>query len=132
MSTSRNSYPLRTLLLVDAATCVVMGAVLISGSALIATLTAIPSALLLYAGFVLFPIAAFMAAVASQAWRAGVWLVIAGNVMWVAGSLWLMVGGWIAPNVLGYAFIAAQALAVALLAALEHVALRRASSAVAA
>jgi hypothetical protein len=62
-------------------------------------------------------------------WRPGVWLVIIGNVLWVVGSLWLMVSGWIAPNALGYVFITAQALAVALLAALEHLALRRVSTA---
>ena len=126
-----NSSPVRTVLLVDAATCVAMGAVLTVGTGLVATLTALPSALLLYAGLALFPIAAFMVAVAMQAttWDAGVWLVIIGNVLWVVGSLWLMVSGWIAPNALGYVFITAQALAVALLAALEHVALRRASTA---
>jgi hypothetical protein len=124
-----NSYPVRTVLLVDAATCVAMGAVLTAATGLVATLTAIPSALLFYAGLALFPIAAFMVAVAMPAttWRPGVWLVIIGNVLWVVASLWLMVSGWITPNALGYVFITAQALAVALLAALEYLALRRAS-----
>jgi hypothetical protein len=56
---------------------------------------------------------------------AGPALVIGGNVLWVIGSVALMVGGWIAPNRLGYAFIGAQAVAVAVLAALELAALRR-------
>jgi hypothetical protein len=134
MSVSLTLSPLRTILLVDAVTCVVMGAALVSGAAMIAALTALPPALLLYAGFALFPIAAFMIAVAGMSitWRAGVWLIIAGNAAWVVGSLWLLVSGFIAPNALGCAFIAAQAIAVALLATLEHIALRRGSIAVAA
>jgi len=134
MLTSIKSSPLRAVLLVDAVTCIAMGAVLTAGSSLVATLTAIPPALLLYAGFALFPIAAFMVAVAAPAatWRPGVSLIVVGNALWVAGSLWLMVSGWIAPNALGYAFIAVQAVAVAVLAALEHSALRRVPIAVAA
>ena len=127
MLSSIKSSPLRAVLLVDSVTCLVMGAVLTAGSGLVATLTALPPALLLYAGFALFPIAAFMVAVAAPAttWRPGVSLIVVGNVLWVVGSLWLMASGWIAPNALGYAFITAQAFAVAVLAALEHVALRR-------
>jgi ABC-type sugar transport system permease subunit len=43
-------------------------------------------------------------------------LIIVGNALWVAGSVLLLVSGWIAPNILGWAFIAAQALFVAVLA----------------
>jgi hypothetical protein len=128
---SRPANSLRTLLIVDAATCVASGALMTLGSAWLAALTAIPSALLLYAGLGLFPIAAFMAVVATAATmsRLFVSLIIFGNVLWVVGSLWIMVGGWVAPNALGHAFIAAQALAVTALAALEHIALRRQPSA---
>jgi hypothetical protein len=133
MLSAIKSSPLRAVLLIDAATCAAMGAVLAAASGLVASLTAIPAALLFYAGLSLFPIAAFMVAVAAQdTWRPGVLLIIAGNVLWVAGSLWLMASGWIAPNALGCAFLAVQAMAVALLAALEAVALQRTSVAVAA
>jgi hypothetical protein len=78
------------------------------------------------AGASLFPIALFMALVAMRRPIpvAGVWLVIAGNVGWVLGSL-VLLGGGAAFNALGAAFIGVQALAVAALAALELVGLRR-------
>jgi hypothetical protein len=59
--------------------------------------------------------------------RLGVWLVIAGNVAWVAGSAALLIAGGVSPNLLGYVFVVAQALAVVLLAELEYAGLRKAS-----
>ncbi|MEJ8571833.1 hypothetical protein [Microbaculum marinum] len=126
MPTSLTSLPLRAILGIDAATCAVMGLVLITGAGFIAGVTAIPAGLLCYAGLALLPIAAFMAIVASRPTppAAGVWLVVTGNVLWVAASLVLAFGGLIAPNGLGWAFVLAQALIVAALAWLEYGALR--------
>ena len=57
---------------------------------------------------------------------AGTWLVIAGNVLWVAGSaLVLMVE---VPTALGYAFVIAQGVVVAFLAELEYIGVRKAAS----
>lgn len=119
---------LRSLLLLDAATCAAMGLALDLGARPIAALTGLPEALLLYAGFSLFPIAAFMALVALRPTLqpAGAWLVIAGNAAWVLGSLALPVSGWVVPNGLGVAFVLLQAAAVAGLALLELAALRAA------
>lgn len=130
MATANTANSLRTILLVDALACGALGAVLVPGAGLIATVTTIPAALLFYAGLLLLPIAAFMAFAATRALGSpsAVWLEIAGNLLWVAASVALMVGDWISPNLLGHAFIAAQALVVAALAALEHAALRRLSS----
>lgn len=132
MSIATKPNFLRTILLLDAATCAVMGAALALGAAPIARLTDIPPGLLLYAGLSLFPIAAFIAIVAMRPVPATVWLVILGNLGWVAGSLLLLVSGWIAPNGLGYAFVAVQAIAVAVITKLEHGALRQAVPAAAA
>ena len=79
------------------------------------------------AGLSLFPIAAFMAVVATRASipPVGVWLVIIGNAGWVLGSLWLSVGGAVSPNTFGITFVAMQAIAVAALAALEYVGLQK-------
>jgi hypothetical protein len=128
MPTPSHSHFLRNLLSLDAATCAVMGAVLIVGAVPIGQSTAIPPTLLFWAGLALLPIAAFIAATAAWAigWPAAVSIVVLGNVLWVAGSLWLLVAGWIAPNSLGYLFIAAQAAAVAVLTVLEYTASRRA------
>ena len=117
---------LRRVLLADAATCVASGVLTSVLTSTVAGLTQIPSTVLFYSGLSLFPIAAFMAFVATRVALpvAGVWLVILGNLGWVLGSLWLIVGGGISPNALGVAFIVAQATAVAVLAALEYVGLR--------
>jgi len=131
MLTNHPAFLLRNLLLLDAATCTVMGAVLMLAASPLAALTAVPATLLFYAGAVLLPIAAFMAVVAVRALDShpAVWLIILGNGLWVIASLWLMAGGWIVPAPLGQAFIAAQALAVAAIAVLEYAALRRTASA---
>ena len=52
-------------------------------------------------------------------------LIIAINALWVAASFGLLLSGLVAPTPLGYAFVIAQALAVALLAELQFIGLRR-------
>jgi hypothetical protein len=117
----------RPLLLVDAATCTAMGVALIAASGPIAGLTQLPAPLLSGAGVALLPVAALMALVASRRPlpAAGLRLVVVGNLLWIAASIALLVGGWVAPNALGTAFVLAQAIAVAALAMLEYLALRR-------
>ncbi|HEY0838753.1 MAG TPA: hypothetical protein VGD74_01070 [Vulgatibacter sp.] len=112
---------LRNVLYLDALTCFAFGALLSLGAAPLASAMQVPEALLFYAGVSLFPIAAFMAIVGKRAAATAsmVGIVVAGNLLWVAASLWLLVSGSIAPNTLGTAFIALQAAAVAGLTALE-------------
>lgn len=121
-NTSLFAHPLflRRVLLLDAATCLTTGLGLTVGGALTARLTTLPPDLLQGAGLSLFPIALFMAAVAMRrpVPAAGVWLVVLGNVAWVLGSLYLLAGA-VTFNAFGAAFILLQAVAVAVLAALE-------------
>ncbi len=121
MSFQNAPKALRQVLLADAATCLAAGALMTVASGPIAGVTAIPQGLLFYAGLILFPVAAFMALIATRATMhpAAIALIVAGNAAWVAASLWLIVGEVIAPNGLGQAFIGAQAAIVALLSALE-------------
>jgi hypothetical protein len=125
-SIDRSAF-LRRVLVVDAATCVAMGLLLSLGSDLLSPLLGLPRLLLQYSGLSLFPIAAFMAWVATQAnlSRLGAWIVIAGNALWVVGSVILLISDWVFPTSLGHAFVIAQALAVMLLAELEYTGLRR-------
>jgi hypothetical protein len=51
--------------------------------------------------------------------------VIATNAAWVLASILLLVSGWIEPTVLGYAFVIAQALVVALFAEVQYLGLRK-------
>lgn len=57
--------------------------------------------------------------------------IIALNVLWVAGSIALLLGGQVAPTTLGYAFVIMQAVVVGVLAELQFIGLRRASLAMA-
>lgn len=118
---------LRRVLLADAFTCVATGALLAAGAGMLAALFGLPAVLLQEAGLVLFPIAAFIAYVATRKPVSPrmVWAVIAGNVLWVAGSIALLLSGWVSPTALGQAFVVAQAVIVALLAELEFFGLRR-------
>ena len=128
MSPTHNDTALHNVLLLDAATCVAAGALMAFGSNFVAGLTAIPAPLLTWAGLILFPVAALMLYAGLQATppRALVWLIIIGNIGWVAASLGVF--AFITPNALGIGFIAGQAAAVAALALMEHNALQRSSA----
>lgn len=110
---------IRTILAIDAATCAAMGIGLVAAAHGLAGLLGLPQDLLSAAGWLLLPIAVFMAALAWQAqpWRAGVWVIILGNLAWVIASIAVLF--LTTPNALGAGFLAAQALLVALLALAE-------------
>jgi hypothetical protein len=118
---------LRTILTLDAVTCVATGTLMAVAATRLSSLILIPANVLWIAGMSLFPIAVFIAFVAARLPRSltGVWLVIGGNAAWVIGSLALLVDGGFSPNALGTAFIVVQALAVAILAELEFMGLRQ-------
>lgn len=124
MSLFRFPPAFRSIVLLDAATCAGMGALLIAASEPLAVLTALPPALLFYAGLALLPVAVFMVLAVLRPVPLLAWLVIAGNLLWVLESFALLLSGWVAPNALGAALIAGQALAVAALSLLEYAALR--------
>jgi hypothetical protein len=116
---------LRRMLLIDAATCLAMGALMSVDAAPLSGALGLPAALPFWSGLSLFPIAAFMLWVATRRDlpRGVAWLAIAGNACWVAGSaLVLFVFSLTA---LGSAFVIAQGVAVAVLAGLEYAGLKR-------
>jgi hypothetical protein len=55
--------------------------------------------------------------------------IIALNLLWVVGSMGLLMGGWVAPTALGTAFVIAQAVAVGVFAELQFIGLRRTQAA---
>jgi hypothetical protein len=118
---TRSNLSLRSILLTDALTCLACGALMAIGASSLAAWLQIPESLLRYAGLSLFPISALMAFVALKALGSLplVWLVIAGNSLWAAASVWLSASGVIAPNTLGTTFILFQAVVVGVLTALE-------------
>jgi hypothetical protein len=111
--------PIRKILALDAATCALMGLLLISATSYLSNLLGMPAQLLNYAGLLLLPIALFMAIVAWQTVpsAAGIWLIIVGNAAWVVASLVVLV--FFDSNALGVAFVLSQAAVVAVLMSAE-------------
>jgi hypothetical protein len=126
MSFTLNPF-LRQILFVDAAVSGAAGLLMAAGAPFLSPLLGLPEGLLFYAGFALFPFVALLVAVARRGSTSRLVLIdiIAINALWVAASLGLLVSGAVAPTALGYAFVVAQALAVALLAELQFVGFRR-------
>lgn len=124
---------LRSVLVVDAATSAAAGlAMLIAGEAL-APWLGLPAALLQYAGLALLPFAGFVAWLAARPGPAPalVWTVAALNLLWAHDGILLLLSGWATPTGYGQAFVIVQAVAVAVLAELQIIGLRRARRAAA-
>lgn len=130
MARTSDDQTLRQVLIIDALTCLCCGALMTLGAEPLAAWTALPVALLRYAGASLFPIAALMAFSAQRGPgpSALVWLLIAGNALWTLASVALALSGWVAPNALGYAFLLGQAAVVLLLTILEYRCVRNKSA----
>ncbi|UOA15876.1 hypothetical protein [Sulfitobacter dubius] len=127
------AYPtmLKKTLALDAATCVGMGLLLVLASGSVSGITQIPAPLLFWAGLILLPVACFMmwsTTTAGPPVRA-VFVIVAGNFLWVLVRLVLPMTGTIAPNTPGWVFLLAQAAVVALFAVLEWSALPSADAA---
>lgn len=120
---------LKRVLLIDAASCLGMGAMLIFGADLLSGPFGMSAILLEGAGIALIPIGLYMGwlALRLNAAAALVWLVILGNAAWVAKSLILAFGH---PEItpLGIAFVTSQAAFVLLMAILEYTGVRRATA----
>jgi hypothetical protein len=127
MSSFHASTFLRRSLLADAAVSGATAFLMIAAAGILDTLLGLPVALMRGAGLVLVPYVAFVAWLATRerVTPAAVWAVIATNLVWAIASLLLLVSGLVAPTVLGYVFVAAQAIVVALFGELQYVGLRR-------
>ena len=123
------STMLPRVLLFDAATCVAMGLGLALAAEPLAPVLGLPATLLRGAGLVLLPFAAALIALARSASpsAAALYAVVAANLAWALASVALVVVHLVLPTSLGMAFLLAQALAVAGLAALELAAFRLAA-----
>jgi len=133
MQYAQSNNFLRYVLLADAVASGATGLLLIAGAGLLEGFLGLPVALMREAGLVLIPYVAFVAFVGTREVisRPAVQAVIALNVLWVAGSIGLLVSGWVAPTLLGYAFVIAQAMVVGVFAELQFIGLRRTGAATA-
>jgi hypothetical protein len=129
MSFTLNPF-LRQILVIDAAVSGAAGLLMAAGASVLSPLLGLPSGLLFWAGLALLPFVALLLTVARRGEASRLVLVdiIAINALWVAASLGLLISGAVAPTPLGYAFVIAQALAVALLAELQFIGFRRAAA----
>ena len=115
------------MLFVDAAVSGAAGILMAAGAPFLSPLLGLPENLLFWAGLLLFPFVALLIAVARRGKASRLILIdiVAINALWVAASFGLLISGAVQPTMLGYAFVIAQALAVALLAELQFIGLRR-------
>lgn len=118
---------LRRVLALDAASCALLGLLLVLDGAALSPLFGLGERLLFGAGLLLLPVAAFIAWLASRPSPPSllVWLVIVGNIAWTAESFLLVATESGRITALGMAFVAAQAVAVLVVALLEYAGLRR-------
>ena len=122
MSVASSAKLLKTVLVLDAATCLAFGVLLTLGADLLGEWLSLPSNLLLIAGVILFPCAVLMYVTGRQATPspALVWLIIIGNVGWVIASIAVLLLPAISPNLFGTGFVILQATAVCVLAWMEY------------
>jgi hypothetical protein len=120
---------LRQILLVDAVVSGAAGLLMGLGATALQEWLGMPAALLRYAGWSLVPFAVGLVLLARREAlpRGAVVAVIALNVAWVLASVAVLFARAIQPSALGYAFVIGQAVAVAVLAEMETVGLRRAA-----
>ena len=126
------SYLLRTVLKLDAASCLGMAALVLPAAGTLQSSLGIDAALLQAAAAPLIPIGLYMLWLGTrrEASPGFIWLVILGNVGWTPASL---VAATTIPGItpLGQLAITAQGLAVLGLAMLEWLGLRQSRAAVA-
>lgn len=127
MSMTRSSSFLSRVLLADALSCAAAGLVLLLGADVLPGVLGLPPVLLLGAGAALLVFATGVGWLAARAQpkRAAVWVVIGVNAVWAIDSVLLLVSGYVAPTLLGQAFVIAQAAVAAVFAELQFIGLRR-------
>ena len=125
MSIQINSY-VRNVLSLDAATSGIAGVAMIAGAGFISGLTALPSSLLFWAGVILLPWTALLAYFSRRSTMSRIAMIdiVAVNALWVVASIGILVAGLVTPNMLGVAFVIAQAAAVLLFTVLQMGVLR--------
>ena len=126
----RQITDLRFALIADAVASGATGLMMIAGADLLTGFLGLPIALMREAGLLLVPYVALVAYVGTRQNipHGPVKVIVALNVLWVLGSVGLLVSGFVAPTMLGYAFVIAQAVVVGAFAELQVMGLRRATA----
>ena len=114
-------------LLADALFSGVSAVGLALGAGVLAPFLTLPEVLLRETGLFLIAYAAVVGWLGTRqsVLKVLVLFVIVGNAAWTLGSIALLFSGAVTPNLLGEAFVAAQAIATGALAELQYIGLRR-------
>ncbi len=125
---------LRRALLADAVFSGIAAVVLTLDASALAPLLDLPEALLRETGLFLIAYTALVGWLGTRQTmpKVLVAIVIAGNIAWTVASIALLFSGAVTPNLLGEAFVVAQAIATGVFAELQYIGLRRSGGAVAA
>jgi hypothetical protein len=125
---------LRRAILADAIFSGASALLLTFGAGALAPWLSLPDALLRETGLFLIAYAALVGWLGTRQSmpKALVMIVIAGNAAWTIASIALLFSGAVAPNLLGEAAIAIQAIAVGTFAELQYIGLHRSGGALAA
>lgn len=128
MTTIPTAGLLRTALGLDAVMSGATAIALVAASGPIAAITALPATLLLVCGLLFLPYTALLAWGLTREFlpRWLVWVLAVGNALWAVECALLPLLGIVTPNGWGIAFLAVQAVAVAVFAQMYLTALRRA------
>lgn len=120
---------LRLVLKLDAVATAAVGVLSLAASTVLDGLLGTPTALLAPVGLFLVVYAAFVWIVATRhrLSRPAVWIAIVVNLLWAVDSVVLVAAGWFPLTALGIAFVVGQGGAVALFAAAQLYALRKAN-----
>jgi hypothetical protein len=118
---------LRRVLALDAIATAASGLLLLVGGQLLGQALGLSPSITAPAAILLLPWAAFVGAMANRTPppAVGVELIVLGNVAWAIASVAVVGVGVLSPNLPGLFYVMAQAGAVAVLAALQIVGLRR-------
>jgi len=121
---------LRRVLAIDAIISGAFAMTLLIAASPLAQRFGLPAPLLSNVGLILLPWVAWNAWLARQTDppRTQIWAVIGINILWIIDSALLLLSGWVQPTVHGIAFIIAQAIAVGVVAELQFIGVRRATS----
>ena len=124
---------LRYALIGDAVASGATGLLMAAGAGFLTGLLNLPEELMRYAGVFLLPYAIIVGYIGTrpEVSKPAVWTIIAINVLWAVESIGLLIGNWVAPTPLGYAFVIFQALVVLAFAEAQYLGLRHARSMIA-
>lgn len=122
---------LRNALMADAVVSGAAALLMIGGAGFLSPFLGLPSGLLFWSGLALVPFVGLLLVAARRPTVSKLVLVdiIVINALWVVASFALLLSGLVSPNLLGIAFVSAQAITVALFAELQFIGFRRASAA---